>query len=389
MENLRRTLAQYKLDDSLLFINSVISVSRGELNDRRLARQISQLGLGQNLPVFAVHLIAKLLILEASNFGKKTIGWEELRRAIHYEPGKQLHDGWRIVMEHAEADGGRGEACPGVDDDAGFIVADAHSSQPFDPRDRPLDDPADATKMAAVTFLSAPDLRPDAEITQQAASRFAVVPGVGENFVGKLLRSPPLAADLRKVEDRRQDLRVVAGVRSGDANGQRRSVAIDHQRQLRPRLSPIDWARAGLRAAAMRPHDHAVDDGQTLRQLTGLLHRGEQRVVDLIPHAQALPGGESLASRLARAAHFRRHVAPATAALENPPDDLQRRDVIDRRATSLRSAPRQRRQKPQHEYRQIERQTIRQHGTPPSEQETVPARPAQTLCRKGCLSGST
>src|SRR4051812_36919113 len=72
--------------------------------------------------------------------------------------------------------------------------------------------PADLPQAAAVRRPPLGDVRLDPQPSQQRPQRLTVVAPVGVRLVGQLLRPARPAADLREVEDQRQDLAVVACV---------------------------------------------------------------------------------------------------------------------------------------------------------------------------------
>lgn len=75
LKNIENYLSQFKLDDSLLFLNHLLGVSRGFSSDDALLGQIKK----SSLPVLPhnAHFIAKLLLLNASNLGRTPMGWEQ------------------------------------------------------------------------------------------------------------------------------------------------------------------------------------------------------------------------------------------------------------------------------------------------------------------------
>lgn len=75
LKNIENYLTQFKLDDSLLFLNHLLGVSRGFSSDAALLCKIKK----SSLPVLPhnAHFIAKLLLLNASNLGRTPIGWEQ------------------------------------------------------------------------------------------------------------------------------------------------------------------------------------------------------------------------------------------------------------------------------------------------------------------------
>jgi hypothetical protein len=69
-----------KLDDSLLFLNHILSVSRGLAHDSALEAEISTLKFRP--PAFIIHFLAKQLLLHASNLGHRALDWRTFVRLI-------------------------------------------------------------------------------------------------------------------------------------------------------------------------------------------------------------------------------------------------------------------------------------------------------------------
>ncbi len=92
-----------KLDDSLLFLNHLLGVSRGYTTDPDLGPVLSQ----KPSPVFPhiVHLLAKQLLLHASNLGSHTMTWEQFQRlsqlVIELDDPIQHDPNWK----HADSTG--------------------------------------------------------------------------------------------------------------------------------------------------------------------------------------------------------------------------------------------------------------------------------------------
>jgi hypothetical protein len=79
-EQFRTQLRALKLDNSLLFLNHLLAVSRGESRDPALERDLQS--LGYPVPVFVVHFVAKWLLREASDLGLYTLEWKGFRRLM-------------------------------------------------------------------------------------------------------------------------------------------------------------------------------------------------------------------------------------------------------------------------------------------------------------------
>lgn len=75
LKKIENYLCQFKLDDSLLFINHLLGVARGFSSDDALLCKINQ----SSLPILPhiAHFISKLLLLNASNLGRTPLGWEQ------------------------------------------------------------------------------------------------------------------------------------------------------------------------------------------------------------------------------------------------------------------------------------------------------------------------
>ena len=80
--------------------------------------------------------------------------------------------------EDVQTDDGGGDGRPGVDGNVGAIVAYSHSSETFDPTDGALDDPTYSSQVTALLLVAFPNVRLDAQPTENAPRRFAVVAGV-------------------------------------------------------------------------------------------------------------------------------------------------------------------------------------------------------------------
>ena len=75
LKNIEHYLSQFKLDDSLLFLNHLLGVTRGFSSDNALLGEIAK----SSLPVLPhkAHFIAKLLLLNASDLGRTPMEWEQ------------------------------------------------------------------------------------------------------------------------------------------------------------------------------------------------------------------------------------------------------------------------------------------------------------------------
>ncbi|MAT73442.1 MAG: hypothetical protein CMJ58_28495 [Planctomycetaceae bacterium] len=80
LQRIRAVTSRLKLDDSLLFLNHVLGVRRGFASDPELEPLIR----GAHPPVLPhiVHFLAKQLLLNASNFGTTTLGWDQFQRLM-------------------------------------------------------------------------------------------------------------------------------------------------------------------------------------------------------------------------------------------------------------------------------------------------------------------
>lgn len=73
-------LASLRLDDSLLFLNHLLAVARGQKNDPTLEGQIRTRKAG--VPAILVHFLAKQLLLCASNLGPYPLNWPRYERLL-------------------------------------------------------------------------------------------------------------------------------------------------------------------------------------------------------------------------------------------------------------------------------------------------------------------
>lgn len=90
IENKVRPLKQ---DDSLLFLNHLLAVSRGNIDDARLATELEKLG---DRPIaYVVHFLEKQLLLNSSIVGVSTLNWTsfiDLMNMFHNLPDPIEHD---------------------------------------------------------------------------------------------------------------------------------------------------------------------------------------------------------------------------------------------------------------------------------------------------------
>ena len=89
---IRSIVSRLKLDKSLLFLNYLLGVSRGEYQDNELAQTIS----ASPVPpmAFLVHFFAKQLLQNASVLGIETLDWRVFRRLmdLYLELGDPIID---------------------------------------------------------------------------------------------------------------------------------------------------------------------------------------------------------------------------------------------------------------------------------------------------------
>ena len=78
LQQIQNELGRLKLDDSLLFLNHLLGVTRGYTTDPHLASKLLE------EPTIAiphiVHFLAKQLLLHASNLGVRAMTWEQFLR---------------------------------------------------------------------------------------------------------------------------------------------------------------------------------------------------------------------------------------------------------------------------------------------------------------------
>lgn len=78
LATLQNEVARFKLDDSLLFLNHLLAVARGERKDPALEHHIRS--RKANAPAFVVHFLAKQLLLVGSNLSVRVLGGPEFIR---------------------------------------------------------------------------------------------------------------------------------------------------------------------------------------------------------------------------------------------------------------------------------------------------------------------
>lgn len=78
LRQIASSVSRLKLDDSLLFLNHVLGVSRGFTTDSKLEHLIKD----AHPPVLphVVHFLAKQLLLHASDLGTMSLGWEDFQQ---------------------------------------------------------------------------------------------------------------------------------------------------------------------------------------------------------------------------------------------------------------------------------------------------------------------
>jgi hypothetical protein len=103
------------------------------------------------------------------------------------------------------------------------VVADEESLELMEPREGPLDDPADAAESGSVLGLAAGDLGRDAAAAEFATVLVVVVAAVGDDPVGPPAWPADLATDGRHAVDKREQLGDVVAVAAGERPGERDS----------------------------------------------------------------------------------------------------------------------------------------------------------------------
>ncbi len=75
LQRMQDDISALKLDDSLLFLNHILGVSRGYTSDSRLQSVIQN----SNPPILPhiVHFLAKQILLHSSELGMRTLGWQQ------------------------------------------------------------------------------------------------------------------------------------------------------------------------------------------------------------------------------------------------------------------------------------------------------------------------
>lgn len=138
------------------------------------------------------------------------------------------------------------------------------------------------------------DLQSDPQPTPPGPGVVAAVTPVGVQLVWTLFRSPGPPLDFGEVDHHGNDLPLIAGIRSGRANGQRHAAAIHHDRVCDVWFSTIHGLRSGVLAAAEGPHAHAVDDHRLQFQRFRFAQQCEQMSVQPIPDSERWPAPQFL-----------------------------------------------------------------------------------------------
>ena len=158
------------------------------------------------------------------------------------------------MFEDPEADSGECEVVPGINDRRMAIVADPHTSKPFDPADRAFDHPANLSQMAPVWCAAAANHWLDAHGQQEFPRDIAVIAGVGKQSQRMEARTAGCATDLWEPGHGRENLAMVTDIRSCGLHCQRCSAGIDQNRVFRAGFSAIDRTGATPVATAKRSH---------------------------------------------------------------------------------------------------------------------------------------
>jgi len=124
------------------------------------------------------------------------------------------------------------------------VVADDQSLVVVEPRERPLDDPADTPESGAVFGLAAGDLRFDPAGTELAPVLVVVIATVGGDPVGSSTRPADLAAHGRNAVDQRDELSDVVAVPARDRPCERDPGRVYEEVMLRAVSGSINRARA-------------------------------------------------------------------------------------------------------------------------------------------------
>ncbi len=96
LQKLREVVTTLKLDDSLLYLNHVLSTLRGESSDLALKQAIER---SEVVPPHIIHFLAKEVVVHSTNFGVKVLDWpllhELLQLAIGLDDPIQHDPNWK------------------------------------------------------------------------------------------------------------------------------------------------------------------------------------------------------------------------------------------------------------------------------------------------------
>jgi hypothetical protein len=238
-------------------------------------------------------------------------------------------------MQQAKTNHASRHSVPSILYHAKPVVSYAHSTQPLEPTDRPLHHPpypAQSTSMRRITFSN---LRLNSQESQELSCRLTVVASVGIHFIGQFLGAARFAPDLRKLHDRGNDLRVVAGIGPSRANVQGYAVTIDQHSVFSPGFSAVHGTWTSLFPSTKSPHDYAVYNGHAGIEFVRLSQQTQQIDVQVGPNTEFFPITQTAMGRATRTAHFGRNILPSTATDQDKPDYLERGTVTNSGSTSF------------------------------------------------------
>ncbi len=81
LERIQSLVCGLKLDNSLLYLNHLLSVTRNETKDQYLESSIRKLKI-QHIPEFVIYFVAKQLLLHASNLSPYIMDWKEFKHVM-------------------------------------------------------------------------------------------------------------------------------------------------------------------------------------------------------------------------------------------------------------------------------------------------------------------
>ena len=216
------------------------------------------------------------------------------------------------------------------------IVADAQAAKLTEPGEGAFHDPPPPSQATPMLCAAHGQQGHDVTRPETASDRGRIVAAIPEHTVRPLPRSTAFAVQRRNRIQRQGFLRVVP-IRAGQTHGERYASTVANQMALAPALGPIGGVRTCLVTAMHRADGTTVHDRSRPINLIVSSEPIQQREVNEIPHARALPIAQAAPTRHPRPAceSLREHL-PGNAAAEDEDDAGETRTVRNARPSAFR-----------------------------------------------------